>query len=1071
MQAFSVQTSTSMSRLADALAHTISSAPLPPLTRESVVVLSPGMGRWLSMELAQRLGICCGIDFRFPNDTLDACFRAAFPDLPAQSPFSLDTMTWRIAEILPDVTAQEEFAPLAQYLGQGEDRRLLQLSRTLADTFDQYTIYRPEMILDWDRGKGSDWQPKLWRRLCTGYDGLHRAALLRNFRKLVLSGTPISGLPDRISLFGISFLPPFHLEALSLVARVLPVTIYLFNPCGAYWGDLYSRRELAGLALRGEVPPEALEYYETGTPLLSSLGTQGQEFFNLLLEFDADCSSLDEQPLPTGPHLLGMIQHDIRTLNHRGTDSPRTAVSRDDRSLTIHSCHGPLREMEVLYDQILAMFDELPDLEPRSIVVMIPDLEGYAPYIRAVFGTSSGGRPQIPFTIADQSARSTNPLFETFMNIIGLPDSRFGINSLLEILESPQVMARFELTREEYSSLPELLAASGVRWGLDGEHRTDSGFPAYNDFSWRSGMDRLLLGYALEPDGDRIFKGMIPCTGFEGLQALLLGKLSTFVEACREIRRLLLTPRTLGEWSNVLALAAGLMTSPLDANDTGRSQLFSAFQQIRDIGVTSGFSRPIDRRALADLLRGILESNAMAGGFLNGRITFCAMLPMRSIPQRVICLAGMNDGVFPRNPRLPGFSLLNGSRRRGDRSVRDEDRYIFLETLMSATERIVISYIGQNDRDNTLIPPSVVVAELLDYVAEAFHHPDQPDSAPEIVTRHRLQGFSPTYFHSSSEQGLFTYAAATGSAVAERHRSGTQHRVFLSHPLPLETAASIEVSLEELKRFFSNPAGVFLSQRMKVTPHGPKGELDEREPFTIDSRTVYSLRHKLVQSTLDGADPEKLRSMARASGLLPPLAAGDSMFAELKRQTSRFASAVIQHQSTGRDPLPISFEAHGISLCGTLDGIVSYGLLRWRCAALRPVDRMTLWIEHLILNCCAPPGYPRESIMVCNDHTLFLSPVASADLHLADLLSLYRDGLTRPLHFFPQSSWQMVDKGIDAAEDRWLGNDYSPYPAESSLPANLLCHAGRQVLDKEFATLADQIYSPLRTCSREETTL
>lgn len=1070
MNTLHVHTSSSLTRLSASLAHTLSEKPAPPLARETIVTLSTGMGRWLSMELAAIQGVCAGIDFCFPNDTLDACFRAVIPGIPETSPFARDTMTWRIAVLLPSHLHLPAFSTLAAYLGdQSDDRRLLQLARTLADTFDQYTIFRPQMILEWDNGKDTEWQAVLWRALTDGCHGMHRAALLHRFRQSMVSGTaPLDKLPPRISLFGISFLPPFHLEVFSLLSRHIDVDIYLSNPCGGYWGDLLSEKRKATLALNPQIPPEALEFYETGNPLLSSMGTQGQEFFNLLLDFDATWHDLDNGQKPATDTLLGIIRNDILELCDRGGSAPRTSVAENDRSLQIHSCHGPLREMEVLYDNLLCMFDELPGLEPRSICVMTPDIETYAPYITAVFGTRCGGRPGIPFTIADQSARAENPLIETFLRILGLSTSRFGINSMLDILESPQVMTRFDITPDELERIRVWLSDNGVRWGLDDHHRAELGFPPYRDFSWQAGLERLFLGYAMAPDDDKIFAGTMPYEHIEGRQALPLGKLAEFVGSTSRLRVRLSAKQTLKEWANTLTAVADQMLRPLDANDTGCSSLYSAFQTLRETQDQSGFDQRIGVEAVSDHLMGLLEKGGSASGFLNGRVTFCAMLPMRSIPQRVVCLVGMNDGIFPRNPRQPGFNLMNGTRRRGDRSVRDEDRYLFLEAIMSASERLYISYTGQNDRDNTVMPPSVVVSELLDYVRRGFYRHGTTDTPPDIVTSHRLQSFNSEYFIADEDSKLFSYSTENRDALAFRRTSGISRRVFIDTPLAEEPTLWQQLDIRQLTRFLGNPARAFLAQRLNVQPYDPADEIDERESFAMDSLSAYALKQELVKKALSHADPDTQYAAARARSLLPPLTAGRIAFTALREESSSFAAQVSPHLGEALDPLQLSLDIDGMLLTGVLGDLQQERHVRWRCANMKGNDRIALWIEHLILNTLLPVGYPRESLLICKDLTLCLPPLADAATILADLITLYREGLSRPLHFFPQTSWLYLVQGMDAAQGCWNGTDHGFSPAESARPSFSLCFHDLDVLDAEFMQLADRIYGPLRAVAIEE---
>jgi exodeoxyribonuclease V gamma subunit len=1072
MPSFTVHTSSSLTRLCAALAGALAENPAPPLGRETVVVLSNGMGRWLSMELAAARGVCAGLDFRFPNDTLDIYFRAALPGIPESSPFALETMTWRIAALLPAHLDRPRFASIAAYLGdRSDDRRLLQLARTLADTFDQYTIFRPQTVLRWDTGADSDWQAVLWRALTEGCAGLHRAALLQRFHTRLATGDiPPGTFPPRISLFGISFLPPFHLEFFSILSRHVEVDCYLLNPCGAYWGDLFSERRKAALALKPALMPEALEYYETGNPLLSSLGTQGQEFFNLLLDMDPAWNNLDTTPTARNSSLLGTVQNDILELNDRGSTAPRAAVRGDDRSLQIHSCHGPLREMEVLYDNLLRMFEETPGLEPRDIVVMTPDIAACAPYITATFGTRCGGRPAIPFTIADQSASVENPVINTFLRILDLPSGRFGINSMLEILECPQVMARFEITSDEPGRIREWLRDARVRWGIDGEHRSSLGFPPYADFSWRAGLDRLLLGYALAPDGDRLFGGTMPCDNIEGRQALALGRLATFISAAAGLSADLSAKQTLTGWSESLAAIATRFIKPLDGNDTSCASLYAAFQGLRDSQERSGFDEPLGLEALRDCLAGLLEKGGESFGFLGGRVTFCAMLPMRSIPLRVVCLVGMNDGIFPRNPHTPSFSLMAGPRRRGDRSIRDEDRYLFLEAVMSAGDRFYVSYSGQNDRDNTALPPSVVVSELLDYVRRAFVLEGTQDTPPDIVTRHRLHSFSEDYFSGSPEARLFSYATENCEALESRRSSGRSRRVFIHTPLAADPRPGEELDLQQLIRFLHNPARAFLARRMQVHPHDPADELEEQEPFALDGLGGYALKQELTAKLLNNEACGGLYASARARGLLPPLLAGKVAFEAALSECSVFARLVSARLGDLLEPLPIAFNVPGTLLGGLLKDVRQGRHLRWRCAHMKGRDRLALWCDHLVLNALKPAGYPRESMLVCTDLTLTLPPLDHAPELLDDLVALYREGLCHPLHFFPQASWLYRSDGLAKAEERWTGRDHSPSPAESSDPSLALCFSGQNVLDDEFTELAERVYGPLRDAGVEEKT-
>lgn len=1062
MHQFRVVTSHSLARLAEQFAAGIASPPRAPFEREQVVVLSTGMSRWLSLELAALRGVAAGMEYRFPNELLDQCFRALMPDLPPSAVFSRESMTWRIAGCLPDLAGQPACSEVRRYLGDRlDDRRLLQLSCQLADLFDQYVIFRPEMVLAWDRGQDDGWQSRLWRAMSGEARGLHRAGLLQQLRSRAAAGLPMAGLPSRISLFGVSYLPPFHVEAFSLLAGLVPVTFYLQTPCGGYWGDLVSRRRLAGMAVReGEA---VYDYCDSGNPLLSSLGRMGQEFHETLVALGCEGGLTEgDEPEECPPGLLRGIQSDIRMMRDRAREGTPLTLAAGDRSLEVHSCHGPMRELEVLYDSLLAMFDSMERLEPRQVVVMVPDMEGYAPYIDAVFGGRAGGRPALPYAVADRPLSCESPVLRAFGRILALPGSRFGVNQLRELLESPPVMARFELDEEELARLMEWLTSTGLRWGLDGEQRAALGFPAYDDFSWKASLDRLWLGYAMAPRGDSLFAGVLPFGDIEGRRAEALGKLADVLAALRAAAHQLEGRHTLGEWARILAALAEGLLAAADSDD-GCQVLNEALQSLRQGEELCGFGGELGIEAVAGTLLSSFGEAGGGRGFLGGRITFCAMLPMRSIPFRVVCMVGMNDGVFPRTRRHPSFSLMAGARRPGDRSLRDEDRYIFLEALMAAGERLWISFTGQSDRDNSPLPPSVVVSELLDYAGGGFRSADT-GLPPRLVTRHRLQGVSRDYFSGGE---LFSYAADYCTAL---HAVPGQHGVhpFLETPLPEPDGESVSLDLPALIRFLRNPAALFLARRLDVRPGRLEEEREEREPFILDGLGAFSLGQRMVDALMAG-EPLPGVEVARAAGLLPPLLAGNAAYRRIAGECRDFTAAIPPCGDVIEHPFTAVLDHNGMRLTVNMAGLRAKRHLRWRFARLKGGDLLALWVEHLALNALAPAGYPRQSLLVCRDRDFSLAPLDQARRILCDLLDLYREGLCRPLHFFPESSYLLATRGIDAARTAWQGAEFSRARPECGNAAFALCFRDVDPLDNEFVLLAQRVYGPMLAATAEVT--
>ncbi|HDM32383.1 MAG TPA: exonuclease V subunit gamma, partial [Deltaproteobacteria bacterium] len=378
--------------LSDKLAEVLSMPLSMPLDKEIIVVQSRGMERWLSLRLAEIHGICANYEFPFPNSFLNRMFGLLVPEYTYSEMFEPDTMTWEIIGLLPKVIDMDAFGSVKAYLADDiQGLKVYQLARHIADRFDQYMVYRPEMILDWEKGLthlGEEerdvetWQAILFRNMLKDTGGMSRVSLLRLFMERVEKFQEHRGLPERVSIFGISSLPRYHMEALMALSSQVEVNLFLMSPAKEFWGDIVSDMEMVRLK-RKEARSAKELFLEKGNTLLASMGIVGRDFLDLVYGYDLEEFRLFEDVEEES--LLSCVQSDI--LNLRESNEQKRPVSKDDRSIQVHSCHSPMREIEVLFDNLLEMFDEDPGLEPRDILVMAPDIEKYVPYIQAVFST------------------------------------------------------------------------------------------------------------------------------------------------------------------------------------------------------------------------------------------------------------------------------------------------------------------------------------------------------------------------------------------------------------------------------------------------------------------------------------------------------------------------------------------------------------------------------------------------------------------------------------------------------------------------------------------------------------
>lgn len=1042
-----------------------------PLAPDVIVLQSRGMERWIAMELARLNGICANTRFPFPNAFLTEIFALLRPDEAGSAALDTDVLAFRVMHVLPDLLDLPEFTPIRSYLAEDSGQlKRYQLARRLAGLYDQYAVFRPELLLDWDRGRVSDaadhrWQARLWRRLTEG-GGPHRARVWKDcLDELSRLKHPPKGFPERIALFGISYLPPSYLHAFERLARLVEVNFFLLNPCREYWGNILPERAMGRLAeAHPEIEP-ALLHLENGNSLLSSWGGMGREFLNLLSAVEK-VDEPEEFVEPRGASLLARVQADI--LDLRNPDAGGAGASADG-SIAVHSCHGPMREIEVLHDQLLRMFEEIPGLRPADIVVMAPDIAAYAPYIAAVFGSPGDGDCAIPHCIADRGVRGASLLENAWSAILGLKGCRLGAMKVLRLLEFDPVRRRFGLQESDLPLIADWVRQAGIRWGRDQAARGAMGLPAERQNTWAHGLDRLLLGYAMPSRDGELFHGILPLDAVEGTSSQAFSSFLAFMECVFAAATDLPRPRSLSDWSSSFRRLADDFWAADDALESELRRFRAAVDRMGEAQTASGFAATVPLEVAHEFLREQLDAAHAGRGFLTGGVTFCALMPMRTIPFTAVCLIGMDYDAFPRDTPPLSFDLMARAPRPGDRSRRNDDRYLFLEALLAARQRFYISYAGQDIRDNSPRPPSVLVSELLDAVGKGYGIKPK-----DMVREHPLQAFAPAYFGKGT---LFSYARENLEAC--RAVAGPRSvRPFLEHPLPErpeDLDPGVPMPLNRLIDFLAHPARFLSLHRLGIRLAEEDALVDESEPFALDGLAAYHIGQQLLESCLVGRDPLELYPALRASGELPHGAVGEIVFRRRCADARRMAESAFAMLPSGEIPqaLEVACTVGGTQLSGRLARVTRSGCLQVRCAHLNAKDYLRAWVGHLVLHLARPERQNTESLLIGADTRVLLTPVADPAAALSGLLDLYRRGMTRPLHLFPESAIEYcrrllagsnADSALAGAFGKWERHDGH---GESDDPYNRLWHGMNCPLDDDFRALARELFDPLLAHCRD----
>jgi len=1073
---FRVFTSNRLEILSDQLAQVLQRSLPSPFDPEVIVVQSKGMERWISLQLAERHGICANCRFPFPNTFVREMFQSVLKDLPKPNLFDPGVMTWRVMKALPKLIEEPAFEPLRIYLESGRsDLKRFQLSQRIADLFDQYLLFRPEMMFQWEQGKARHWQAVLWRELVKGHEHEHRAALAKELFTATGRGIdPRSGIPRRICVFGISALPRFHVQVFALLSQVAQVNLFLMNPSREYWGDILDTWEMKKKEKAQKGVSESELHMEKGNSLLASMGRLGRDFFEMILDLEAEEFSFYEEP--KSGNLLGSVQLDILKLQER---QEKNKVSPDDLSIQIHSCHSPMREVEVLRDQLLRMFEEDPGLLPRDILVMMPDVETYAPYIQGVFDTPQEDARRIPFSIADRSMRKEGGIGEAFLNLLDLQGSRFGVSQVVNLLECEAVRRKFGFSNEDLETVRKWISETRIRWGIDETHKAELGLPPFPSNTWRAGLDRLLLGFAMPGREEKLFSGILPYDPIEGEESRILGAFVEFVEKLFERATALGKPNTLECWQAELT---GVLTDFFEPGEEADREMQLIRRMLDDLvktGAVSLFDEKVPLQVVRSYLERTLDQTGFGLGFMTGGVTFCAMLPMRSIPFRVICLLGMDGEAYPRQSKPLGFDFMARYPKPGDRSRRNDDRYLFLEAILSARQKLYISYVGQSIQDNSPIPPSVLVSELVDYVEQGFEIPGRT-LRDHLQIKHRLQAFSPEYF--KNQEKLFTYSEENyeiaATAIAERGEPAP----FLSTGLSEPDESWKKVDLHGLCAFFSSPARFLVNRRLGIALEEASSYAEEREPFTVDTLERYLLEESMLRRRLQGRSVKKDVALAIASGRLPHGPVGHCVYDGFSAGVERFAedlSRLIGENAL--ETLDFQIDVGGFSLTGSLKDVFRERMIRYRYARLKGKDRVVSWIHHLVLNSVRAEGYPRHTLLAGltkeRKRAFYdYAPVEQGETILEGLLRRYGEGLRAPLHFFPELSWSYAEArlskkkprewALEQAREAWEGDGWNE--GERADVYHRLCFPKASPIDSAFEEIALEVFEPLLNSLKTE---
>ena len=848
-----------------------------------------------------------------------------------------------------------------------------------------------------------------------------------------------------MSVFGLTRLPAGHLQILRALAAGRELHLFLLHPSPALWAKLADHAEAARVGRvvrRAQDPTIALPENR----LLASWGRDSREM-QLVLSLpagapDATVGDHHHQSPAAPDTLLGRIQQHVR--EDRAApgaplpDAPdlRPSLAADDRSIEVHSCHGRARQVEVIRDAVLHALADDPTLEPRDLIVMCPDVETFAPLIQATFGagdTSPAGDrdgPAVGATIdlrvrlADRSLRQTNPVLGVVSQLLELAEQRLTASQLLDLADRGPVRRRFRLDDDDVTRLAAWVSQAGIRWGLDAPHRAPYKLQTLDNGTWRAGLDRLLLGVTMTEDGQRLFADVLPLDDVDSRSIELAGRFAELVARVGQAVTSLSEPRSLPDWAQALAEAADALTAT-DARDRWqRAELQRVLDDlVSELGETAPPElAPAEVRAF---LARRLEGRPTRANFRTGHLTVCTLQPMRSVPHRVVCLLGLDDGTFPRKAPRDGDDLMVGDPHLGERDPRSEDRQLLLDALLAATERLIVTYSGNDERTNATRPAAVPVGELLDAVDATVRFQEGP-ARERVVVRHPLQPFDRRNFVADGISGAHQWSFDTAALDGARALAGprTDSRPFLAAPLPPRPGPMVE--LADLVRFVEHPVRAFMRQRLGISLFSAEDEIADELSVELDGLQRWRVGQRLLAARLGGVDERTAILAEIARGTLPPGVLGKPVIDVVSPIVAGIVDSArtlapangVGGDGVRADPIDVRVTLDGGRLLGgTVTGVSGDLLLATTYSRVAAKHRIAAWVRLIALTASAPDrpfaaatvgrGQGRDDVRTARIEPLGEDAGARASAarsELAVLMDLYDRGMREPLPIFCDTS-------------------------------------------------------------------
>lgn len=1007
--------------LADHLSDSLKSQmPNDPFQSQTILVPNRDSAKWLQLYLSEKLGIAANYRFMMPAEWHWNQIREIYPDLPKVLPSDPEPMKWTLFSLLTEPEVLEKFDRLYKYISeQSEEMRetaTLKLSRQLASVYDQYLIYRPEMILRWDATKiGSEdekWQAELWKLLTERWNKSFKTPICRHKGKLFEIAEKEFKRKDSVS----------------------ETTLFVFNPglipaSIARFMKVYSEKHLVYL-FQNRVTENVSKEYDCS--ILNSLAEESMSIDSIYNSISAD-----ENKVFSEFNSVSFL-NEVKSRISKNKPDEKSEFDNDE-SIQVRSCHSPLREIETLHQFLLERFETDPTLKPDDILVVTPDLAPYEKVIDAVFGVQEEGLPAIPYRTPSSGFQESVQITNTFLEYLNLLTSRFRFDDVFDLFESKPVLDRFKISESDASKIKEWLEDNYIIWGIDEEHRREWGQPEQKTHTWKRAMQRIW-------DGDIIGSnrvGQLSFDRYEGVKTISdrdrWAVFNRFFNFLNDSRQIVKQPKSADQWCDLVTRWASEIFSDGVINDGAGYEVKSGIESLRNQFEASSVEGKISFKLIRSEIEAVLENRTGRSARFTDGVTFSSMVPVRGLPFKLIAMIGLNEESFPRKQNAPDFDLMNQNPRVTERDRKKEDKALFLESVMAAGEIHYCSYIGQSKVDNEHLPPSPIVSEWLDYLSRITGREQE-----SWVRYEAISGFSPNVFTKGKNYSKKYYSAMQAAISDSSDRKGG-----IQFQKPIESHdVQNDVELSDLIRFYTKHPDWFLRNRFDARPRDPE---EERDEFSLSTLERHQLFRQIFSWRLSGIEPQKTQDVVLESGIVPAGWSGRKNLNELSESVD-IALQVLDELNTKPEltSLDININMKGNRLTGLVENYSNRELVQINPSSKRGGNLFKAWLNHLAVQ-ASGLFENTKSRFICElkkgePIVITIHPVKDPVQLLGELMEEYRGFSGKPLKFFPNVIYDYLEKdpkenpekALAVASTKFEGSQFSPYAERDNLSVKLL---------------------------------